>query len=386
MSALFTPITLRSVTLPNRIVVSPMCQYSAENGAANSWHLIHLGHLALSGAGMLCIEATAVESTGRITPNCLGCGTTPEAALVPVLAAIRRHSKIKVTMQIAHAGRKASSRVPWEGGQLIPIDEGGWLPDAPSSVPQKEASRRRERSIGQASRACATRSSPPRNAQRGSGLTVSRSMRRTVTYCTSSLSPIANHRTDEYGGSLGESVALPSRSSTPCGKCPGRPARGRAGLGHRLGRRWLGRPADDRLRSRREARCGLDRRPGGVSPAQKIALGPGYQVPFAQAIKAATGVTTIAVGLITEPQQAEEIVASGQADMVALARGILYDPRWPGTPRPNSAPRSRRRRNTGARSPRSRKRCSGRRGSAGVRRISPCRRGIAPWLFAFARD
>ena len=143
---MFTPITLRSVTLPNRIVVSPMCQYSAENGAATSWHLIHLGHLALSGAGMLCIEATAVESTGRITPDCLGLwDDATEAALVPVLAAIRRHSRIKVTMQIAHAGRKASSRVPWEGGQLIPIDEGGWLPMRRPPCPRRRASRRRAR-------------------------------------------------------------------------------------------------------------------------------------------------------------------------------------------------------------------------------------------------
>ena len=125
---------------------------------------------------------------------------------------------------------------------------------------------------------------------------------------------------------------------------------------------------------------------GGVSPAQRIALGPGYQVPFAQAIKAATGVTTIAVGLITEPQQAEEIVASGQADMVALARGILYDPRWPWHAAAQLGARSRRRRSTGAHSPRNTKHCSGRRGSAGARRTGRCRSGIAPWLFAFARD
>lgn len=139
MSALFSPFTLRSVTLPNRVVVSPMCQYSALDGEANAWHMIHLGGLAFSGAGMLCIEATAVEPDGRITPGCLGLwDEATEAALKPVLAAIRQYSKIAVTMQLAHAGRKASSRVPWEGGQQIPLSEGGWVAHAPSALPQRE--------------------------------------------------------------------------------------------------------------------------------------------------------------------------------------------------------------------------------------------------------
>ena len=138
MSALFSPLTLRSVTLPNRIVVSPMCQYSADRGEATAWHMIHLGSMALSGAGMLCIEATSVEPDGRITPGDLGLwDDVTEAALVPVLAAIRKHSHIKVTMQLSHAGRKASSHVPWEGGQLIPVSQGGWLPHAPSALPHK---------------------------------------------------------------------------------------------------------------------------------------------------------------------------------------------------------------------------------------------------------
>ena len=139
MSALFSPITLRGLTLPNRIVVSPMCQYSSDDGAATDWHLIHLGGLALSGAGMLCIEATAVEPEGRITPSDLGLyDDRTEAALRRVLAAVRKYSRIPVAMQLAHAGRKASSHVPWQGGQLIPQAEGGWRPVAPSAVPQRE--------------------------------------------------------------------------------------------------------------------------------------------------------------------------------------------------------------------------------------------------------
>lgn len=147
MSALFSPLTLRSLTLPNRIVVSPMCQYSAERGEPTAWHTIHLGHLALSGAALLCTEAVAVEPEGRITPGDLGLwDDATEAAYRPLLAAIRRHSPIRVAMQIGHAGRKASSRAPWEGGALIEVADGGWLPHAPSAVPHKEGKRRRSRS------------------------------------------------------------------------------------------------------------------------------------------------------------------------------------------------------------------------------------------------
>lgn len=154
MSALFSPFTLRGVTLPNRIVISPMCQYSAENGEARAWHMIHLGHLALSGAGLLCIEATAVEPDGRISAADLGLWSdATEAALEPVLAAIRKHSPIRVAMQLSHAGRKASSDVPWKGGQLIAVDEGGWRPHAPSGVPHREHEPRRSRSMRRGSSA-----------------------------------------------------------------------------------------------------------------------------------------------------------------------------------------------------------------------------------------
>src|SRR6202012_5792953 len=138
MSALFSPIELRGLKLANRIMVAPMCQYSAVDGEANDWHFTHINMLALSGAAMFCIEATAVEAIGRITPGCLGLwNDATEAALKPILASVRKHSKTAVAMQLAHAGRKASSHAPWDGGQLIPISEGGWLPHAPSSLPHK---------------------------------------------------------------------------------------------------------------------------------------------------------------------------------------------------------------------------------------------------------
>src|ERR1700685_3673808 len=139
MSALFTPIKLRGLALANRIMVAPMCQYSADNGEANDWHFTHINMLSLSGAAMFCIEATHVEPSGRITPGCLGLwNDATEAALKPILASIRKHSKAAVAMQLAHAGRKGSSNVPWKGGQQIPLSEGGWQAVAPSAVPQKE--------------------------------------------------------------------------------------------------------------------------------------------------------------------------------------------------------------------------------------------------------
>ena len=140
MSTLFSPIELRSLKLSNRIMVSPMCQYSADDGSANDWHFTHINMLALSGAAMFCIEATHVEDIGRITPGCLGLySDANEAALKPILASVRKHSKAAVAMQLAHAGRKASSQRPWEGGQLIPIAEGGWQTVGPSAVPHKES-------------------------------------------------------------------------------------------------------------------------------------------------------------------------------------------------------------------------------------------------------
>src|ERR1700736_5474888 len=139
MSALFSPIKLRELALPNRIMVAPMCQYSAVDGEANDWHFTHINMLALSGAAMFCIEATHVEAIGRITPGCLGLwNDATEAALTPILASVRKHSKIAIAMQLAHAGRKGSSHRPWDGGQLIPLSTGGWQTEGPSAVPHKE--------------------------------------------------------------------------------------------------------------------------------------------------------------------------------------------------------------------------------------------------------
>ena len=309
MSALFSPLTLRSVTLANRIVVSPMCQYSAERGEATAWHMIHLGGMALSGAGLLCIEATSVEPDGRITPGDLGLwDDVTEAALVPVLAAIRKHSSIPVAMQLSHAGRKASSHTPWDGGQLIPVSEGGWLPHAPSALPHK-AGEEPPLALDTAG-LNRVREAFAASARRAARLGIDAlEVHAAHGYLLHQfLSPIANQRTDEYGGSRENRMRFPLEIFEIV----------RAAF-----------PADKPVGVRVSATDWVDVSSGGVSPLQKIPLEPGYQVPFARAVKQATGLTTIAVGLITDPLYAEQLIEEGDADLIALARGLLYNPRWP---------------------------------------------------------
>ena len=332
MSALFSPIKLRGLALANRIMVAPMCQYSAENGEANDWHFTHINTLALSGASMFCIEATHVEAIGRITPGCLGLWSdATEAALKPILASLRRHSKTAVAMQLAHAGRKGSSFEPWNGGQQIPLGKGGWQTEGPSALAHKEGelaplaldapglARIRDAFVAAARRADRL------------GIDAIELHGAHGYLLHQFLSPISNRRTDQYGGSLQNRLRYPLevfdavRAVIPAEKPVGIKVSATD---------WVegGWDLDQTVEFARELKTRgvdwIDVSSGGVSPLQKIPLSPGYQVPFAQAIKQATGITTMAVGLITEARQAEEIVASGQADMVALARGMLYDPRW----------------------------------------------------------
>jgi 2,4-dienoyl-CoA reductase-like NADH-dependent reductase (Old Yellow Enzyme family) len=332
MSALFSPLQLRGLALCNRIMVSPMCQYSADNGEATDWHFTHINSLALSGAAMFCIEATHVERIGRITPGCLGLwNDATEAALKPIIASARKHSKAAIAMQLAHAGRKGSSQTPWNGGQLIPIPEGGWQTVAPSAVPHKEgeAPPLALDAAGFARIRDAFASAAKRAERLG--------LDALELHCAHGyllhqfLSPLSNQRTDQYGGSLQNRMRFPLevfdavRAAFPAAK----PVGVRVSSTDWVEGGWdIAQTIELAKELKKRGVDWIDASSGGVSPLQKIALGPGYQVPFAQAIKEATGLTTIAVGLITEASQAEEIVASGKADMVALARGMLYDPRW----------------------------------------------------------
>jgi NADPH2 dehydrogenase len=332
MSVLFSPIKLRGLSLPNRIMVAPMCQYSAGNGEANDWHFTHINSLALSGAAMFCIEATHVEAIGRITPGCLGLwNDATEAALKPILASVRKHSRIAVAMQLAHAGRKGSSHTPWDGGQQIPISEGGWQTAGPSAVPHKEGETAPlELDAGGLARIRAAFVDAARRAER-LGIDAIELHSAHGYLLHQFLSPIANKRSDQYGGSLQNRMRYPLevfdavRAAFPHDK----PVGIKVSATDWVDGGWdVAQTIEYANELKKRGVDWIDASSGGVSPLQKIPLGPGYQVQFAQAIKQATGLTTIAVGLITEAKQAEDIVASGKADMVALARGMLYDPRW----------------------------------------------------------
>lgn len=333
MSQLFTAFPLGPVTLDNRIVIAPMCEYSAENGCATDWHMIHLGHLALSGAGLLILEASAVEPLGRITPYDLGLyDDATEAALGKVVRAIRRYSPIKLGIQIAHAGRKASSRAPWEGGKQIPLADGGWLCEAPSALPHgegEEAPQALDRA-GLARIKQAFVDTALRAVRLGFDVVELHGAHGYLLH--QFLSPLANQRDDAYGGSPQNRMRFPLevfqavRAAVP----------GTVSVGMRVSATdWVegGLETPQVIefgKALKDMGCDfIHVSTAGVSPLQKIPLSPGYQVPFAETIKREVGLPTIAVGLITEPEQAEDIVQKGQADMVALARGMLYDPRWP---------------------------------------------------------
>ena len=330
---LFTPISLGPLTLANRIMVSPMCQYSGHDGNANNWHLAHLGSLALSGAGLLTIEATSVSPEGRITRGCLGLyNDENERSLKTAVDMLREASKSKLMLQIAHAGRKASSARPWEGGALLSSAEGGWETIAPSAVPHKpEEAAPRAMSRDDIQRVINDFAATARRARR-LGFDAIELHAAHGYLLHEFLSPLANQRDDEYGGSMENRMRFLLQIYEVV----------RAELGPEIalgvrvtGSDWVegGWTVDDcvTLCQRLEAVGAdfVDVSSGGVSPLQKISIGPGYQVAFAAQVKQAVSMPVITVGMITEPQQAEDILQTGQADMVALARAFIADPRWP---------------------------------------------------------
>lgn len=334
MSLLFQDLALGQLRLENRIIIAPMCEYSAVDGNAQDWHMIHLGNLALSGAGLLILEATAVSPEGRISPQDLGLySDNNERALSRVLDAVRSYSDMPITIQLSHAGRKGSSLAPWEGGaQIAPDAPHGWKTEAPSAVPHAEGedvpialdaeglSRVRHDFVKAARRAVAL-------GLDGIELHMAHGY-----LLHQFLSPLSNQRTDAYGGSLANRMRFPLevfeavREAVPA-EIPvwvrvsasdwvphGWDLDGTIALSHALKQRGC---------------AAIHVSSGGVSPLQEITLEPGYQVGFAERVKAEVGLPVIAVGLITEASQAEEILQKGQADAIALARGMLYDPRWP---------------------------------------------------------
>jgi len=331
---LFDPLTLGSLTLANRIVIAPMCQYSAVDGGMTDWHLIHLGQLALSGAGLLTIEATAVLPEGRISHADVGLwDDATEAAMARVLEGVRRWSKMPIAIQLAHAGRKASTDLPWRGGgQIAPEHEHGWKTVAPSALPFREGDSAPQAMDDDAMRE--VRDAFAAAARRAARLGIDAvQIHAAHGYLLHQfLSPLSNQREDQYGGSLENRMRFPLevfdavRAAFPAG----RPVSVRVS-----GTDWVegGWAIDDTVafaRALEKRGCSVVHvSSGGLHPAQQIPVGPGYQVPLARAVKQAVGIPVVAVGLITDFDHAEAIVATGDADLVALARGMLYDPRWP---------------------------------------------------------
>ncbi|MBA4256812.1 MAG: oxidoreductase [Polaromonas sp.] len=335
MSLLFTPYTLPSpqggMTLPNRLVVAPMCQYSAVDGCATDWHLTHWANLLNSGAGLVTLEATAVEADGRISPGCLGLwDDATEAALAHHLHRARAQAPATaVCIQLSHAGRKASSARPWEGGALLSPEQGGWhtwgpsaLPHLPTEAPPQALTPADLDRITAAFVAAAERS-----ARLGIEAIELHAAHGYLLH--QFLSPLANQRDDAYGGSFEGRSAFPKRVFKAVRQVF------QGVLGMRVSATdWV----DGGWTLAETQRLSLELKAlgadfihissGGVSPQQKIPVGPGYQVHLARDVRAACGLPTLAVGLITTAQQAEAVLQAGDADLVALARAFLYHPRW----------------------------------------------------------
>lgn len=332
MSQLFTPCCLGRLQLPNRIVIAPMCQYSAANGEAGDWHLMHYGNLSHSGAGLLILEATAVLPEGRISPADLGLWSeATENALGRLVTAIRRYSRMPLAIQLAHAGRKASCRVPWTGSGQLPPEAGGWATVAPSALPflSEETPPRTLDASGLQAIETAFVTAAQRARRLGFEAIEIHAAHGYLLH--QFLSPLANRRTDAYGGSLENRLRFPLAVFSAV-----RAAVPEMAVGIRISATDWVEGGWDLAQSivfagaLRERGCDfIHVSSGGLSPAQQIPVGPSYQVPLAEAVRHASGLPTVAVGLITEARQAEAIIAEGRADCVALARGILYDPRWP---------------------------------------------------------
>ena len=331
---LFEPLTVGGLKLANRIVIAPMCQYSAVDGCMTDWHRIHLGQLALSGAALLTIEATAVVPEGRITYGDVGLwDDANEVAMAGVLASIRTYSDMPIAVQLAHAGRKASTDLPWHGGgQLAPDHANGWQTVAPSPLAFAEGENP-PTALTAEDLAGLTRAFAAAAVRAGRiGLDGVQIHMAHGYLLHQFLSPLSNRRDDRYGGSLENRMRFPLevfdavRAAFPAD----RPVTVRISGTDWVEGGWdAGQSAA--LARELEARgcAAIHVSSGGLDPRQAIPVGPSYQVPLARAVKAATTMPVVAVGLISDYDQAEAIVGTGDADMIALARGILYDPRWP---------------------------------------------------------
>jgi 2,4-dienoyl-CoA reductase-like NADH-dependent reductase (Old Yellow Enzyme family) len=332
MSALFTPLTIRELTLRNRIAVSPMCQYSSEDGFANDWHLVHLGSRAVGGAALVIMEASAVEASGRISPQDHGIWKDEHIAFLSRITAFMRQQGAAAGIQLAHAGRKASTWRPWEGSGAVPPAAGGWQPVAPSPIAfQHDYPFPRALTLAEIAGIRESFVAAARRALEAEFQLVELHFAHGY-LMHEFLSPLSNRRTDEYGGSFENRI----RFAIETAKAVRAVWPERLPLFVRISATdWVegGWNIDESVElSRRLCALGVDLidcSSGGLASQQKIKLKPGYQVPFAERIRREAGIRTGAVGLITTPQQAEEIVSTEKADLVLLAREFLRDPYFP---------------------------------------------------------
>jgi 2,4-dienoyl-CoA reductase-like NADH-dependent reductase (Old Yellow Enzyme family) len=329
---LFEPIALRSITVRNRIGVSPMCQYSCRAGVVGEWHLVHLGSRAIGGAGLVMAEATAVSAEGRISPEDTGIWNDEQAAAWrPIAAFIAKYGAVS-GIQLAHAGWKASTAAPWKGGKAVAKEDGGWQPIGVGDksftdgypTPRMMTAADIERVCGE------WRAAARRAVDAGFRLIEIHSAHGYLLH--SFLSPLSNHRNDEYGGSFENRtrlllrIARELRDTIPNDL----PLLVRLSCTDWVDGGWTIENSIQLAKKLRELGVDLiDCSSGGAAPSAKIPLGPGYQTAFAGAIRRESGIATAAVGMITSPAQAETILRSGQADMVFLAREMLRDPYWP---------------------------------------------------------
>ncbi|HVB69314.1 MAG TPA: NADH:flavin oxidoreductase/NADH oxidase [Acetobacteraceae bacterium] len=331
---LFQPVTFRSVTARNRITVSPMCQYSATDGLGDDWHIQHLGARAAGGAGIVFTEATHVSAIGRITHGCLGLWDRRHQALLTRVAALIAHCGAVPGIQLAHAGRKASSQRPWEGGKPIAPQDGGWVTQAPSAIPFVPGATDPHPLSPQEIGAIAAQFAASARMAREAGFRIVEVHAAHGYLLHSFLSPVSNRRNDAYGGDLaGRARFLMETLDAVRAEWPTElPLFVRLSCSDYLAG---GITIEDtialaRLLAARGDVDLIDCSGGGISPDMRIpSLHPGYQVPFADAVKHGAGIATGAVGLITEPTHAAEIVANDRADLVFLARAVLADPGWP---------------------------------------------------------
>ncbi len=332
MVHLFEPLKIRDITFRNRIFVSPMCQYSSEDGAATDWHFVHLGSRAVGGAGLVMVEATAVAPEGRISPQDSGIWSDALAAsFVRITKFIKQQGAVP-GVQLAHAGRKASTAQPWNGGGPVPIDRGGWKPIGPSAIPfdtgypvPREMSPADIDSLVEQFVAAARRSSDA-----GFEMIELHSAHGYLLH--EFLSPLSNHRTDQYGGSLANRMRLPLRVAAAVREVwpTGLPMFVRISATDWAEGGWDLAQSIELAKELKKIGIDLiDCSSGALVPHVKIPVGPGFQVPFAEAIRKEAGILTGAVGLITDAHQAEAILAEGKADAVLLARKLLSDPYWP---------------------------------------------------------